>query len=650
MTNNTTTKETFVDAAGEKSQRVGNEALGQPSLEQEKEPKAARTAGVVGVFFLLFGVFMVLWNWAHQAYEWAGKGWPWSVRFSIPLIAVWLVVGCGSTLFHAFQDRDTNVRRGYGFLAYMLLLFGSVITVVSLTISWLNSLQLQPDWLPRLLGGVIGGLVGLALVGSATAGFVASATGAMPSELNWKELLLWKLRYPVRWLNGMRSNSRVQQATVAGIFAAAVFLASGVLAPGVNLLPYGMAALAIGFVYLLPFTANESETEWREGAANLYGAIGWAAALFTLASSFLDLFGVPSFVVPYGAAAVFIGFPFLAAYIGTKGADSDEGYWTARAVAYLGVVLMLIAGVRSIAPLVADLLYEGTRAQGYFLPSGFFLMLIGGIYLLTGATLASDSRLLVMMRKELSALLGPSLGWVVLAGMAGMAGFSFYLFISFLVPDDPFAVGRGQLVAEEPIIQNYFLEFIPLVCLILLVPLLTMRMLSEENRTGTLEVLLAAPVTEWEIVLSKFLAVWIFNMIAWSLWAVFPFTLWIYSGEPFDYRPMLSFYVGIGAMTAGFLAMGLFFSSITPNQIVAALLTSVVMIVLTIIVIFMFQLMNDPAASQTKREALGYVSYYHHLMEFVRGRVHLRFVLFHLSLAAFWLFLTTKVLEARKWR
>jgi ABC-type transport system involved in multi-copper enzyme maturation permease subunit len=288
--------------------------------------------------------------------------------------------------------------------------------------------------------------------------------------------------------------------------------------------------------------------------------------------------------------------------------------------------------------------------EQYLLPSGFFLMTIGAIYFLLGATLASDNRLLVLTRRELGVFLGPSIGWFVLTGMALMAGFSFYLFVSILVPDDRFGGAGGQLVAEEPIVQNYFLEFIPLICLILLVPLLTMRLISEENRSGTLEVLLAAPVTEWQVVLSKFLGVWIFNMIAWSIWSVFPFALWIVGGEPFDYRPILSFYVGIGSMTAGFLAMGLFFSSVTRNQIVAALLTSVVMVVMTIVVIFMFQLMNDPAASQTKREALGYVSYYHHLMEFVRGRVHVRFVLFHLSLAAFWLFLTVKVLEARKWR
>jgi ABC-type transport system involved in multi-copper enzyme maturation permease subunit len=629
---------------------AGGEPGSLPSLEQEKEPRAARNLGLIGLFFVLFGLLMVLWNWAHQSYDWAAKGWPWSVRFSGTMITLWFLLGGAGTLYHAFQDRDRTIRRAYGLVGYLILLFGCIVTTLGLSLGWLGGLGLQPDWLPQLLAGGITAVLGLILVGSAASGFVnAEASGELASA-SWKQVLWWGLGYPRRWLTQLRTNSRVQQLTTLGIFAAAAFLAAGLLARGVNLTPFGLAALAVGFVYLLPYATNEVEPAWRNAGTNLLGAVGWIAALFTLASSFLDLFGLPSFVVPYGAAAVFVGFPFLAAFIGLKGADSDIGYWTSRAVACLGIVLILIAGARSIAPVVAGLVYEGAKPTPYFLPAGFFLMLIGSIYLITGATLASDNRLLVMMRRELAVLLGPSIGWFVLAGMAGMAGFSFYLFISFLVPDDPFAFGRGQLVAEEPIIQNYFLEFIPLICLIMLVPLLTMRLLSEENRTGTLEVLLAAPVTEWEVVLSKFLAVWIFNMIAWSLWAVFPFALWIYAGEPFDYRPMLSFYVGIGAMTAGFLAMGLFFSSLTRNQIVSALLTTVVMIVLTIIVIFMFQLMADPGASQVKREALGYVSYYHHMMEFVRGRVHLRFILFHLSLAAFWLFLTVKVLEARKWR
>jgi ABC-type transport system involved in multi-copper enzyme maturation permease subunit len=348
---------------------------------------------------------------------------------------------------------------------------------------------------------------------------------------------------------------------------------------------------------------------------------------------------------------VFIGFPFLAAFIGMKGADSDTGYRTSRILAYGGLVLFVIALVRSVTPAIARTFMNNPNLEQYLLPSGFFLMAIGGVYFLLGATLASDNRLLVLMRRELGALLGPSIGWFVLAGMAFMSALSFFYFIGQLVPSERFGPGMGQLVAPEPVIRLYFLQFIPLVfSIILMPPLLTMRLLSEENRTGTLEVLLAAPVTEWQIVLGKFLAVWIFNMLAWSLWAIFPLALWYYAGEPFDYRPLLSFFVGIGAMTAGFLAMGLFFSSVTRNQIVAALLTTVVMVVMTIIVLTMFELMDDPAASPAKREAMGYVSYYHHLMEFVSGRVHLRFVLFHLSLCAFWLFLTTKVLEARKWR
>jgi len=626
------------------------ELAGTPSRVEEREPKVARTIGLVGLFFVLFALLMMVWNWAHLTYEWSSMSWPWHVRFSPFMITLWLALGGAGTLFHAFQDRDQGIRRGYGFLAFALLLFGSVITSLSLVGGWLGGLEGQPSWLGPTIAGIVAGLLGLLIVGCAAAPFVEAD---IPSGLDigsWKGLVVWKLRYPQRWLQGIRTSNRVQQITVAGLFATGVFIASGLLMHGINLLPYGLGALAIGFVYLIPYANNEREDAWRDAGLNLFGVIGAVAVALTIASSFTDLVGLPSIVMPYGVVAVFIGFPFLGAFIGFKGADSDVGYWCARALAYAGLALFVIAAVRSITPPIARTFLDNNDLPQYLLPGGFLLMTVGLMYLLLGGTLASDNRLLVLTRRELGVFLGPSIGWFVLAGMAGMAAFSFYLFISFLVPDDRFGGGAGQLVAEEPIVQNYFLEFIPLICLIMLVPLLTMRLLSEENRTGTIEVLLAAPITEWEIVLSKFLGVWIFNMIAWSLWAIFPLALWLYAGEPFDYRPILSFYLGIGAMTAGFLAMGLFFSSVTRNQIVAALLTTVVMVVMTIVVIFMFQLMADPAASQAKREALGYVSYYHHLMEFVRGRVHLRFVLFHVSLAIFWLFLTVKVLEARKWR
>ena len=89
-----------------------------------------------------------------------------------------------------------------------------------------------------------------------------------------------------------------------------------------------------------------------------------------------------------------------------------------------------------------------------------------------------------------------------------------------------------------------------------LVPALTMRLLSEEKRTGTLEVLLTAPVNEAAVVLSKFLACWLFFMLCWVPTGLYLIALRVEGGQPFDYRPLLSFYLAVGASGAAFIAIG----------------------------------------------------------------------------------------------
>lgn len=629
---------------------TAEELAGMPSRVEEREPKVARTIGLIGLFFILFAVLMMVWNWAHTTYEWSAKGWPWHVRFSANMIALWCLLGGVGTLYHAFQDRDTSIRRAYGFLSYALLIFGVVVSTVSIVIGWMVGLEGQPPWLAPTIAGVAAGLLALIVVGCTAAPFVLGTATSSISLTGWQDYLLWPVRFVARWRECITSSNTVQQVTVAGIFAAGVFIAAALLMQGINLLPYGLGALGIGFLYLIPYGVNEREVAWRDTGLNLFGAIGAIAVLVTLASSVTDLFGLPSIVMPYGAVAVCVGFPFLCAFIGLKGADSETGYFTARALVYVGVALFLIALVRSLTPAIARHLLGNEEATQYLLPSGFFLMLIGGVYALLGGALASDNRVLVMMRRELGAFFYSPVAFAILTVMAIVAWLAFFLFLFGLQQRSTMLGTEGQIIADEPLVRRYLQEFIPLIANILLIPLLTMRLLSEEKRTGTMEVLLVAPVTEWQIVLSKFFAVWVFNLMVWSLWAVFPLALRFIGGEPFDYRPLLSYYVGLACTSAGFLSMGLFFSSITRNQVVAGLITGVVMLFFLLIVIFYWIFLDTPSTPPAWREALGYVSYYHHLEEFVQGRVHLRFVLFHLSLTAFWLFLTVKVLEARKWR
>jgi ABC-type transport system involved in multi-copper enzyme maturation permease subunit len=180
---------------------------------------------------------------------------------------------------------------------------------------------------------------------------------------------------------------------------------------------------------------------------------------------------------------------------------------------------------------------------------------------------------------------------------------------------------------------------------IFVVPVLTMRLLSEERRTGTLEVLLTAPLDETTVVLSKFFAALIFFLVLCLPWGLFLVGLRVQGGEPFDYRPLLSFFIALAATGAGFLSMGLFFSSLTRNQIAAAVLTFVGMVALTLV----YFLQTDLPLSSTAKVFLNYTSYLELWRDSLGGTLSPRYLIFHISAAIFWLFLTVKVLEARKW-
>ncbi len=198
----------------------------------------------------------------------------------------------------------------------------------------------------------------------------------------------------------------------------------------------------------------------------------------------------------------------------------------------------------------------------------------------------------------------------------------------------------------EPIVQNYWGATVGAAFgVVFLVPALTMRAFSEEKRTGTLEVLMTAPVSEVPVVLGKFIAGLVFFMLSWLPLGLYLVALRVEGGQPFDYRPLLSYYLALAACGAGFIGMGLFFSSLTRSQVVAAMLTFA----------GMFAMLMTVAVSQLEmfgpglRAALGRLDFFTLWSRALAGQLPVTDVLIHLSLAVFWLFLTVKVLEARKW-
>src|SRR5207249_3600735 len=156
---------------------------------------------------------------------------------------------------------------------------------------------------------------------------------------------------------------------------------------------------------------------------------------------------------------------------------------------------------------------------------------------------------------------------------------------------------------------------------------------SEEKRTATLEVLLTAPLGEAAIVLSKFFAALIFFMVAWIPWGLFLVALWILGGQDFDYHPLLSFFIALTATGASFLSMGLFFSSITRNQIIALILTGVMMVGL-LMIYFMKQLFPPDSAGNLILTQMSYIDFW---INSLSGTLSPRLLVFHVSATIFWL-------------
>jgi len=173
-------------------------------------------------------------------------------------------------------------------------------------------------------------------------------------------------------------------------------------------------------------------------------------------------------------------------------------------------------------------------------------------------------------------------------------------------------------------------------------PMITMRLLSEEASSGTIETLLTVPVSNAEVVLGKYVGALIFTMV--MLVPVVLECIYLATVGTLDLGPLASGLLGIYLLIAQFLAVGLFCSSITRIQLAAALAT-VVALVGTLLVGELVRDMESPLA-----KLLLYVSPPRHLDGFMKGVIDSRDLVYFVATAALFLFLTVRVLESRRWR
>ena len=177
----------------------------------------------------------------------------------------------------------------------------------------------------------------------------------------------------------------------------------------------------------------------------------------------------------------------------------------------------------------------------------------------------------------------------------------------------------------------------------LIPPLLTMRLLAEEQKLGTLELLLTSPIRDYEIVVAKFLASFII-LLAMSLFTLFyMLLLFVYQANP-DIGPMISTYVGFILYAMAALSIGLLASSLTTNQIVAASVGFGIIFLFTILQ-RINEVIDGPIAT-----LIEHLSLLSHFESFSRGVMDTKDIAYFIVMTATFLFLTIRSLESRRWR
>jgi ABC-2 type transport system permease protein len=181
------------------------------------------------------------------------------------------------------------------------------------------------------------------------------------------------------------------------------------------------------------------------------------------------------------------------------------------------------------------------------------------------------------------------------------------------------------------------------VLLVVFLPIITMRLLSEEFRGGTIETLMTAPVGEGSVVMGKFLGALVFYLVMLGLTLIYAVLVRLFGR--LDFGALMSTYLGLLFLGALYLAVGLFFSACTMNQIIAAVGSIVLLLVFTFL------------ADYLARDAQGFLGLMlHHLSldshyrDFTLGMVDTNHVIFFLTSIGLFLFLAVKALESRRWR
>jgi ABC-2 type transport system permease protein len=244
-----------------------------------------------------------------------------------------------------------------------------------------------------------------------------------------------------------------------------------------------------------------------------------------------------------------------------------------------------------------------------------------------------------LARRELAAFFLSVTGYVIIAAVTLLVGLSFVVLLTNLGTDPQSA----------PVTEIFYGTFCFWLIILVAGPVITMRLFALEKSSGTFETLMTTPVSDFAVVAAKFTAALVFYLVMWLPLLACLFFVSHFANEPGALAPgtVGGTFLGILLVGALFLSLGCFASAISRTQMTAAILSFMLGVTLFSLG---FLAAAIPATAQWQTSVLSFFGLFGQMRDFSRGVVDTRAVIFYLSLTLFFLFLTLRAVESRRWK
>ncbi|PYV45460.1 MAG: ABC transporter permease [Acidobacteria bacterium] len=255
-----------------------------------------------------------------------------------------------------------------------------------------------------------------------------------------------------------------------------------------------------------------------------------------------------------------------------------------------------------------------------------------------------------LLEKELRYYFVSPIAYVVLTVFLIISGYFFYNILTIFIERSMFASLQSQQFGGPPpsidvpaLVSRNFFGVLSTVILFML-PMITMATFADEKRRGTMELLMTSPVTNLQVILGKFFASLIFFLVMLLPTLLYQIFILLYSSPRMAFGPIFSGYLGLLLLGGALIALGIFISTLTENQIVAASVTFGAFLILWVIDL------SARSGGTRLQEVLSYLSILNHFEDFSKGVIDTSSLVIYASFIFLGLFLTFRSIESLRWR